>query len=264
MTGDEIKSYWDQRASENAGNPSATTDDVWLRELEITVLADTLRELGLADAQTLDLGCGDGYSTLKLAQAVPTLTLLGLDYSANMIDNARRRLAESPALAPRVSFGIADALRLDEAIPNKTFDLVITDRCLINLATFAAQESALGQIAAHLRPGGCYLAIENFLEGQENLTAARRHMGLTEIPVRWHNVFFREREFLAGAKQFFDIVEIKDFSSSYYFATRILYSAMCNKRGEKPDYRHAIHEVAVGLPWIGQFSPIRLAVLRRR
>ena len=99
------------------------------------------------------------------------------------------------------------------------------------------------------------------MEGQENLAVARRQMGLPEIPVRWHNRFFTEAEFSQVASQHFKKVTFKDFSSAYYFATRVLYSAMCQKQGVQPDYKHDIHQLATQLPWTGQFSPIRMVVM---
>ena len=71
--------------------------------------------------------------------------------------------------------------------------------------------------------------------------------------MRWHNLYFREAEFAAPAAPFFDEITFKDFSSSYYFATRVIYSGMCKMRGEEPDYEHEIHQLAVTLPWTGQF-----------
>jgi hypothetical protein len=63
---------------------------------------------------------------------------------------------------------------------------------------------------------------------------------------------------------FFEAAEFKEFSSAYYLATRVIYSAMCQIRGETPDYRHEIHRLAVNLPWFGSFSPIRLSIMRRK
>ena len=106
--------------------------------------------------------------------------------------------------------------------------------------------------------------IEDFIETQNNLNQARATMDLPEIPVRWHNIYFQEADFRRAAAPFFESVVFQDFCSSYYFATRVIYSAMCKMRGEKPDYNHEIHRLAGRLPWVGQFSPLRLAVLRRR
>lgn len=260
----KVRGFWEERAEQNATNPAATTNDVYLRELEIHTLTETLREVGFETGECLDVGCGDGYSTLRVAAGFPGCRFHGVDYSANMIANARAGLEKMPDLADRVEFGVGDALNLFEAVGDQKFDVVTSDRCLINLESFEAQASAIGQIADRVKPGGSYVAIENFMEGQNNLTAARTQMALPEIPVRWHNLFFRKSEFLDECSKHFELVAWKDFSSAYYFATRVLYSAICKAEGSEPDYCHPIHQMAGKLPWTGEFSPICMAVLRRR
>ena len=64
-----IKEYWEQRAKENADSPQATTDDVYLRKLEISTLVDTIKNLSLPEnSSVLDVGCGDGYTTFHVAK----------------------------------------------------------------------------------------------------------------------------------------------------------------------------------------------------
>ena len=261
---ERIKEYWEGRARENENSPQATTNDIYLRKLELANIIETINSLDLLEgASVLDVGCGDGYTTLDVAQALPGLRFLGLDYSPSMIENARRQLTLRADLQTRLSFKVGDATNLKAPCGDETFDLVMTDRCLIHLTRLENQSQAVGQIAEHTKPGGHYIAIENFVEGQENLNAARRAVGLPDIAVRWHNLFFKEADFIRAAEPFFDEIKFKDFSSSYYFATRVIYSAMCQMRGEQPDYEHEIHQLAINLPWTGQFSPIRMAVLRR-
>jgi ubiquinone/menaquinone biosynthesis C-methylase UbiE len=259
---DKVHGYWNARATESAGQPTATTNDVWLRELEIATICAAIREVAPGARSLLDAGCGDGYSTLRLADAFPGLRLHGVDYSAAMVRAATERLSARPELAGRVEFRLGDVTALSAAYGSQFYDVVVTDRCLINLPDLERQSQALGQIADCLEPGGHYICVENFIEGHDNMNAARRALGLPEIPVRWHNVFFKEAEFLAAAGVRFEILALRDFASSYYFATRVIYSKVCQIRGEEPDYDHDIHRLAGHLPWIGQFSPVRMAVLR--
>ena len=262
---DRIRQYWEDRAKTYASLPAATTDDVYLREVEIHTLIRTLSGLDLpSNASVLDVGCGDGYSTLRVAQSFPRFRFLGVDYSQGMIENAQRRLKTEPELSGRVSFIKGDVLSLSEPCRDEAFDFVLTDRCLINLDSIEDQSEAIAQIGMRTKPEGFYLAIENFIEGQENMNKARAAVGVPEIPVRWHNLYFREREFVQSTERFFAVITWLDFASSYYFATRVIYSALCQRRGEKPDYQHEIHKLAVDLPPFGQFSPIRMAVLRRK
>ncbi len=264
-TNQKIKEYWEERARTYGGGKATTTEDVYLRELEVQTITRSLQEVDFSEGATvLDVGCGDGYSTVSIAGTVPRRTVLGIDYSEGMIRLARQRLDEEPELKNRVEFEVGEVNDLGQVLAHSTYDIVTSDRCLINLESAGAQSDAITQIAEHTRPRGYFIAIENFTEGHENMNEARRSVGLPPIPVRWHNLYFREKEFLRAVDPFFGDVTFKDFSSSYYYATRVIYSAMCQMRGETPDYLHEIHQLAVRLPWFGQFSPIRMAIMRRR
>ena len=260
----EIRDYWNQRAEENRGEARATTNDIHLRELEIKTFVDTLKELKLpVPAEVLDIGCGDGYSTRRIAAAFPGIHFTGIDFSEKMIELARSQPVPETDSATRVTFLVGDILDLDPVIGDSLFDVIMTDRCLINLTSFQDQARVLREISNHIHSGGYYIAIENFIEGQEKLNEARRSIDLPEIPVRWHNLFLHEREFVEAAGHYFSEITIEDFSSSYYFATRIIYSALCRKDDKEPDYDHFIHRFAPALPPVGDVSPIKLIVLRK-
>ena len=266
MTSERIRNYWDDRAKESGGAASATTNDIHQRELEISTTTSTIRELfpERSDLEILDVGCGDGYSTLRIADEIAGAKFLGVDYSENMIANATRNLEGFADLKDRVKFRVGDATKITEVCGDQRFDVAMSFRCLINLESFDDQTLAIADIYKCIEPGGYYLAIENFIEGNNNLNEARGRFGLPEIAVRWHNLFFTEPEFRKAADDAgFELVRIKEFSSAYYLATRVVYSAMCKMRGEQPDYDHEIHRLAVNLPETGQFSPIRMAVLRK-
>ncbi len=44
---DKIKEYWDKRALDYSGTPAATTNDVYLRELEISNIIQTLHQISI-------------------------------------------------------------------------------------------------------------------------------------------------------------------------------------------------------------------------
>lgn len=260
----KIKNYWDERASLNQNAVTGTTNDVYLRELEIKTFCDTLKNLGInKNSKILDVGCGDGYTTLNIAMSFPESKFEGVDYSENMISNAQANIKNSDGAVSNVTFKVADATKIQNSFSDEIFDFILSDRCLINLENSQAQYEAIKQISKILKPGGYYIAIENFNGGQNNLNEARAKMGLSEIPVRWHNLFFSENEFVKNVSGWFTSVDFVEFSSAYYYATRVIYSAICKLQGVEPDYMHDIHKVSVDLPVIGKFSPIRLVILKK-
>ncbi len=260
----EIKSYWNSRAEESEGNPSATTQDVYLRKLEINTLVHSIEKLRVdGKIKIADIGCGDGYSTLRVAQKVSNAEVLGIDYSTKMIDNAKGNLLNFLGLENKITFKVGDVTKIEEVVSEEKFDFVITDRCLINLTTSQAQYDSIKKIYRILKPDGFYLAIENFNEGQTELNKARAAVGLNKIKIRWHNNFFNQKEFLQQMHDIFSDIQLEEFSSAYYFATRVIYSKYCQIKNEEPDYEHEIHRLAVDLPSYGSYSPIKLAVLKK-
>ena len=261
----QIKQYWDERAMRYGSSSAATTDDIHLRDLEISALTKVMKALPTEKRRTvLDVGCGDGWSTLALAANISDSRFVGIDYSQSMVELASRRLASSPEFGGRVSFMVGDVLDLKRDLGSELFNVVLTDRCLINLSSAEDQAQAIRQIALSLHDHGLLVSIENFVEGQRNLNAARGAMGVPPIPVRWHNLYLSEPGIRAMAAPYFDRIVFNEFASAYYFATRVLYAAVCKSRGEEPDYDHDIHKLAPKLPPTGKFSPVRMFKLRRQ
>lgn len=261
---ERIQDYWNQRAFDSSGSLTATTQDIWLRRLEVASLIGMLETLRLPPGTCIaDMGCGDGNTLLQLAQQFPDYHFMGFDYAPQMIESAHAQLAAIGGLDGRVQFSVGDVNDPVASTGAGQLDVAMTDRCLINLETSAAQYAAIARIAECLKPGGLYLAIENFHEGQDAMNAARAALALPEIPVRWHNHFFRETEFLDHMAPYFSGIMFHEFASAYYYATRVIYSGMCKMQGVEPDYDHEIHRLAVQLPPLGNFSPVRMAVMRK-
>src|ERR1700754_2771760 len=102
----KIWQYWDERAkSTEPASAQATTYDVFLRDLEIAKLRQKISEASLPAGSTIvDLGCGDGHTTVSTAVAFPSLRFIGIDWSENMLALARKRCSSHQGLSARMSF----------------------------------------------------------------------------------------------------------------------------------------------------------------
>jgi trans-aconitate methyltransferase len=96
-----------------------------------------------AGERVLDLGCGTGHLTVRIAEA--GAEVIGIDSSPEMIEEARR-------LFPGLSFGVADArdFRCDEP-----FDAVFSNAVL---HWVKPPEEAVACVRRALKPGGRFVA----------------------------------------------------------------------------------------------------------
>lgn len=138
----------------------------YVRALEIFDAQAEMRELkaiaiertGVSPgAAVLDVGCGFGLETLRLARHVgPTGRIAGIDKSAAFIVEAQRRASEA-GLAIDFRQGDAMALPFTEA----SFDIGRAERLLIYLD---APERAICELRRVVRPGGRIALIEPDVE----------------------------------------------------------------------------------------------------
>lgn len=98
---------------------------------------------------TLDAGCGTGRVTAALLDTFPSMTVLAVDASANMVDEARRQLAR---FGRRVQVEQLDLLDLNET---EAFDLAFSTAVFHWIQDRARLFSNLYR---SLRPGGYLLA----------------------------------------------------------------------------------------------------------
>jgi SAM-dependent methyltransferase len=198
-----VKRLWKDRPQED------THADVWQRRLEIETI---LRLLGHGD-RVLDVGCGSGCLTKRLAPHVAEI--IGIDHDDAMIEQAMRSSA-GPA-----GFAVKDVLELDPA-DFGLFDVVISERCLIDLSGWAEQRRAIDNIASVLGPGGRFLFIESGRQGRENLDLLRTAAGLAAMPPMAHTVEFDEAETLAYLDRDFALERRLPFGV-YDFVARVVH-----------------------------------------
>lgn len=255
MKHEEIKKYWNARAK-NDSSAQSTTNDIYLREIECQVLSHQVKKH--APKKVADIGCGDGRTTALLAEHHSDKLFSGFDYSSAMVENAIKVNASES-----LKNLIFDRLDIIKGLP-EIFDFIYTTRCLINIPSWKSQQIAIENIHGALSAGGVFVLIENFIEGHENFNKIRRDFDLPEISIREHNFYFEKERLLKFLENYFRIEEEKNISSTYYLVSRVVYSKICNKKGEKPDYFDEHHRLAALLPFSGEFGPVRMLCLKKR
>lgn len=256
---DTVKKFWGNQAIQHGTSDLATAPDHYYRELEIKAI---LKAIGRLKRDTiLDVGCGNGYSTLAIAKKYPEAEITGIDYSAQMIVEANK------LVKPNVEFFEGNVLSLSS---NKhlarSHDIVLSTRCLINLASWQEQRDAITEMCELVAPDGHLILVENTQGGLDSLNELRRKVSLDPITTRWHNLYLDMTKFSELVYQKgLTMVHAENIGNMYYIASRVIYAKLCKDQGVEIDYNNPINAIAAQLPSLGEYyacSPNYMFVLK--
>jgi SAM-dependent methyltransferase len=134
----------------------------WIPALE--GVEDRLR----SGIKVADVGCGLGASTVLLAQAYPASTIVGSDYDAGSVEDARKRAADA-GVTDRVTFEVSSA----QTYGGTGYGLVATFDCLHDMGD---PVGAARHVRESLEPDGTWLIVEPFASDDptENLNPVGR------------------------------------------------------------------------------------------
>jgi len=113
---------------------------------------DGIQEKLEAGAKVADIGCGHGASSILLAEAFPSSTIVGSDYHAGSIEEARTHATEA-GVTDRVSFEVAGA----QAFSGSGYSLVASFDCLHDMGD---PLGAAKHVRSSLAPDGSWLIVE--------------------------------------------------------------------------------------------------------
>jgi SAM-dependent methyltransferase len=261
-----ILKHYREEAELYKGDASSTMRDETTRGREIAGIVrtlDWLGETGNRFGNLLDIGCGNGYLLEVLRSKFRDLDIEGLEYTPELAQIARDRgVANCP-----ITEGDVRELPYEDA----SFDVVVTERCIINVMDTDDQAKSFHEVGRILRPGGHFICIEAFVDGLEQLNEARTELGLEENKMAYHNLWFDRDWFLDTISDQFEVVDpaalgaedvpSPNFLSSHYFISRVLYPAVTKK-----DILYNTHLVKFFgfLPPIGNYCPIQFWILKRK
>ncbi|WP_329007650.1 class I SAM-dependent methyltransferase [Micromonospora rifamycinica] len=140
------------------------------------VITDLLAQRTSPDAMVLDIGCGRGTTTLRIAARLRPRRLVAVDASVALLDIVRTRLAEAGGNGSVVA---ADFHRLP--MPDAVADAAVAAFCLYHSTTPAA---VIAEIARCLRPGGSAVLATKSLDSYAELDQLLQLAGIDRDATR--------------------------------------------------------------------------------
>ena len=250
-----VKAHYRKEAKEHGLSLSATMHDATTRRLEIETLLSYLKE----GDRVLEIGCGNGSASIEIGRA-KKLGMTCIDFSPDLVALAKKQ--STKWIRGSISFRKQDILQLSE---KPIYDVVFTERCIINLLDWNDQKEALRRMARTLKKNGRLILLEVYKDGNDELNRARREVGLPEIPPAYHNLHLVKEKVVAYlAEQGLKLKEESNFLSTYYFGTRVLYPALAKAANKDIIYNSAFGDFFSKLPPVGNYSHIKLLVFIKK
>lgn len=250
-----VKEHYKKEAKENNLSLTSTMADVSTRRLEIENILLYLKP----GKKCLEVGCGNGAASIEISKKIK-LDLTATDFSSDMIALAKKQ--STKGIKGKIVFKEEDVLKINY---DKEFDVVFTERCIINLLNWEDQKMALKNMATALKKGGILFLVEAFQDGLDELNNARKDLGLDQIGPAYHNFYLNKEkviEYLKGEQ--LHIAQENNFLSSYFFGSRVLYPALAKLAQKEITYNSAFARYFSLLPSLGNYSQIKILAFKKK
>lgn len=256
----QVQEYWEQPGT-------LSIIDKNLHQIEMDIACKYLQS-----SDTLaDIGCGDGEATIEYAKHVKKC--IGFERS-NHLRSIASNAARKSGLK-NLEFKPGDVMKMKNV--KEKFDVIITQRLVINLLSWEEQQEALLNIHNALKPGGRYIMIENTNDSFQEMNDMRVDVGLQPVPQHWHNRFFDYDKLIKFMDGKFQLLKTHDLGL-YYFLTRVYVSMFASFKGfganavKDPIFEHSDRaarilfekyhdQIRIGTQRV--FGPIQVMVFRR-
>lgn len=234
-TVENIRGFWEEEAADIGRTPQVTIRDFYFRIHEI----HTLLSLIPSNSRLLDVGCGTGFGTIKLARR--TNYTLGIDYSEKMIEWAIKlkndsayRSEISNQLSPlwditlpsstEIEFKVSDVKQFDPI--GRGFDVITGQRILINVPNHGEQMAALKNLRDASVDGGLLILVEATIQGYERTDRYRQFYGLPNLEKYWHNAYVDESKYVEWENSGWKVKYDLGFET-YVLLSKVIYPAAC-------------------------------------
>ena len=225
--------FWENRA--DLGFTSCT-NDVVLKKLEMSEINKHI----FHNARILDIGCGNGISAISICENY-NVNIDAFDFSEKLINEAKK-MYDPQSLKGTVNFFNLDMLNMETL--SKKYDIIISERALINLKDFDEQKSTMIKVFKLLNKGGKFLMCENSMDGLDSINVYREQLNLSIIEPPWHNKYFRESDINSIDYDGVNLEKKYSFTSSYYFLSRVINAYVSKINDKEPEYESDINKIA--------------------
>jgi len=257
-----VKSHYLKQVLEKSLDAESTMPDHYVRSKEIETILETLSAINSKDIKILEIGCGNGILLNELNKK-NFKSVIGIDFLKEFVE-----LAKTRNLPYKIEVGDIKELQFEDSY----FDVVVSERVIINLMDLDHQNKAFSEVRRVLKKNGHFIMFEALEDAWINSNMARQEFGLTKIPMASQNRWFKSGELENFIHKRFEIInqingkklQPKNVLSSHYFMTRVVHAAITSSlSGEiKERNTHFSKFFSELLPPHGNYAPVQFYCLK--
>jgi len=166
-------------------------------------------------SKIIDVGCGSGAWSLRIAAAFPNVEVTGIDFSTEQVSRAKKILRRYEHLADRVKFAVGDATKLD--FETDEFDVSICLHDVLNhIPDYRVALNELARVTSNFNitsVHGFYAPETCFFLAREKVASYKRNsdvVHLVDETGRNYDVYFHLFKAAELAKEFQDYFKVID------------------------------------------------------
>jgi len=247
--------FWDKRVQKLKNQEEYSGPDIFLYKKENKLIRKIIDQY--KPIQILDLGCGNGFSTKEICSGLES-KIFGIDRTKEAIENAKQMNFKDD----NFEFIVSNMDNLP--FKDENFDFAYAKRSICNLPSFEKQKEAINEAARVLKKGGILCISDLILEGYNKLTNWREKLNLSALRHPNHVKIPSEKEILEISQDKFQLINSLDYTSSYYFMTRILYPLFSRFSNKNLRFDSSFHKFSSKLPSLGSIGANKLYILKKK
>ena len=194
----DIEKHWQDWAKKFGQDIRATEKSKTRKALEVDALRRGILAAGFKTDDVfsiLEAGSGTGHNCIALSEAFPNAIIEGFDYVKEMISNANS--LKKKLNLKNIKYSCENLLKLNESqIIKKKFDIVFTNRCLINLNTHDLQKVAINNLSKLVSENGIMILAENPQKKFDYQNQLRGLLGLSKRSQPEFNLLIDENNYI--------------------------------------------------------------------
>jgi SAM-dependent methyltransferase len=243
----DIEKHWKDWATQFGEDIRATEKSKTRKALEVDALVRAIKVAGFQSSQNfkvLEAGSGTGHNCIAVAETFPSAVIHGFDFIPEMVANAES-LKKTLGLN-NITYSCQDLLKIDQSpLAKERFDIVFTNRCLINLNSHELQQTAVNHLCKLVSENGIMILAENPQKKFDRQNYLRSMLNLPARVPPDFNLLINEDNFIKTVTDNgLELVYKDDFSSLHDI---LLYVLIPSINGGIIDYDHPILEASTKL-----------------